>query len=299
LKENHTVTNCDPAELVLDVKAGLGEGPVWDVETARLIWVDIMDGRVNLFDPSTGVNRAFDVGAHVGAAALRTCGGLILAIQDGFAQLDLATGQVTRLCGFPGSAPIIRMNDAKCDPQGRLWAGTLSMDMREGAGALYRLDPDGGVSTVLPNVSCSNGTDWSLDGQIMYYVDSMTHRIECFDFDPAGGAIANRRTFAEIELEGALPDGLTVDAGGNVWVALWGGSCVRCYSPAGELLTTVPVPASQASSCAFGGADLGDLYITSARNGLTADQLHREPLAGGLFRVRPGVKGRPANRFAA
>jgi sugar lactone lactonase YvrE len=299
MKENYAVTNCEQAELVLDVKADLGEGPVWDAQTGQLVWVDIMADRVNLFDPSTGVNRPFDVGAPVGSAALRTSGGLILAIQDGFAQLDLTTGQATRLCGFPGSAPLIRMNDAKCDPQGRLWAGTLSMDMREGAGALYRLDPDGAVSTILPNVTCSNGTDWSLDGQIMYYVDSMTHRIDCFDFDSISGAIANRRTFVEIELDGALPDGLTVDAEGNVWVALWGGSCVHCYNPAGELLTTVPVPASQSSSCTFGGGDLGDLYITSARTGLTAAQLQHEPLAGGLFRVRPGVKGRPANRFAS
>lgn len=299
MRENHAVMNCELAELVLDAKADLGEGPVWDGQTGQLVWVDIMAGRVNLFNPSTGANRFIDVGTPVGAAAHRASGGLVLAIQDGFAQLDLATGQVTRLCGFPGSAPLIRMNDAKCDPQGRLWAGTLSTDMRPRAGALYRFDPGGQVSTMLPDVTCSNGTDWSLDGKIMYYVDSMTRRVDSFDFDPVSGAIANRRTFVEIELQGAVPDGLTVDAAGNVWVALWGGACVRCYSAAGELLATVPVPASQSSSCAFGGEDLGDLYITSARGGLSTEQLEKEPVAGGLFRARPGVKGRRANRFAA
>jgi len=291
--------NCEQAELALDAKADLGEGPVWDDQTHQLVWVDIMACRVNLLDPSSGVNRAFDAGSPVGAAVLRSSGGLVLAQKECFAQMDLQTGAVTRLCGFPGIGPLIRMNDAKCDPQGRLWAGTLSTDLRPGAGALYRLDPGGQVSRMPPDVTCSNGTDWSLDGKTMYYVDSMTRRVDCFDFDPVSGTIANRRTFVEIELEGALPDGLTVDAEGNVWVALWGGSCIRCYNPAGELLTTVPVPASQTSSCAFGGEDLGDLYITSARGGLSAEQLENEPLAGGLFRARPGVKGRRANRFAA
>ncbi len=288
----------EQAELALDAKADLGEGPIWDDRCGQLVWVDIMAGRVNLFDPSTGVNRPIDVGVPVGAAALRASGGLVLAVKDGFAALDTETGKVSRLGGFPGAAPDIRMNDAKCDRQGRLWAGTMAMDLREGAGALYRFDPAGGVSTALKKVTCSNGIDWSPDGKLMYYVDSLTRRIDCFDFDAPNGAISGRRSFVEIELRDAAPDGLTVDSEGNIWVALWGGWCVRCYSPDARLTTTVSVPASQSSSCAFGGEDLGELYITSARTGLTGAELARQPLAGGLFRMRPGVKGVRANRFA-
>lgn len=286
-------------ELVLDVKADLGEGPLWDDRSGQLIWVDIMGGRVNLFDPSTGDNRVFPVGSPVGAAALHSSGGLLLALKEGFAHLDTDSGRTTPFCGFPGAAPLIRMNDAKCDPQGRLWAGTLSMDMKPGAGALYRLDAGGGVTTALENVTCSNGIDWSLDGKTMYYVDSMTRRIDCFDFDPLLGSVTNQRTFVQIEQDNAVPDGLTVDSDGNVWVALWGGWGVHCYSQQGRRLSTVLVPSSQSSSCAFGGDDLGDLYITSARTGLTEEQLAKEPHAGGLFRARPGVKGRRANRFAS
>jgi len=287
------------ADLVLDARADLGEGPVWDDRTGRLIWVDIMAGRVNVFDPSTGANQAIPAGSPVGAVALHSSGGLLLALKEGFASLDLESGKVTPMCGFTGTAPLIRMNDAKCDPQGRFWAGTLSMDMKPGAGALYRLNPGGGVTTVLQCVTCSNGIDWSLDGKTMYYVDSMTHRIDCFDFEPVSGTIANRRTFVEIGLAGAVPDGLTVDSEGNIWVALWGGWGIHCYSPRGQRIAAIRVPASQSSSCTFGGGDFGDLYITSARTGLAAEQLVKEPHAGGLFRARPGVKGRPANRFAA
>lgn len=286
------------AELALDAKADLGEGPLWDDRSGQLVWVDIMAGRVNLFDPLTGESRSIDVGIPVGAAALRESGGLVLAVKDGFAALDTETGALSQLSGFPGAAADVRMNDAKCDSQGRMWAGTMAFDLHDGAGALYRFDPDDGVTTMLTGVTCSNGIDWSPNGKLMYYVDSMTRRIDCFDFDAAAGAISGRRTFVEIELEHAVPDGLTVDSEGNVWVALWGGGCVRCYSPDAKLMGSVEVPASQSSCCAFGSADLDELYITSAREGLPDEELAKQPLAGGLFRFRPGVRGVRANRFA-
>ncbi|MBA3973776.1 MAG: hypothetical protein C0504_06100 [Candidatus Solibacter sp.] len=290
--------NCEPVDVALDIKADLGEGPVWDDRTRHLVWVDIMAGRVNLFDPLTGSNHVFETGTPVGAATLCESGALLLAIQDGFAQLDPATGAVAPFAGFPDASPDVRMNDAKCDPQGRLWAGTMAFDMHPAGGALYRLDPDSSIAAILPSVTISNGIDWSLDGLTMYYVDTPTLRVDCFDFHPASGAISNRRPFVEIEQPGAYPDGLTIDAQGNLWLALWGGWGVGCYSPQGELIAKVDVPASQTTSCAFGGENLDDLYITSARTGLSAGDLAQQPLAGSLFRVRPGVKGRPANRFA-
>lgn len=284
-------------ELVLDARAHLGEGPIWDHRIGQLVWVDIMAGRVNLFDPSTGRSSAFEVGAPVGAAALRSSGGYILAMQDCLAHLDAESGQVSRLCGFPGAAPDLRMNDGRCDPAGRFWAGTMALDLRGGAGALYRFDPGIHVSLMLTDITCSNGIDWTEDARCMYYVDSMTRRIDVFDYELAAGTLARRRTFAEIREDGSFPDGLTVDSEGNVWVALWGGGCIQCFGPDGGLRASVEVPATQVTSCTFGGEDLGDLYITSARTGLAAADLAGQPHAGSLFRFRPGVKGRPASEF--
>jgi sugar lactone lactonase YvrE len=285
------------AELALDIKADLGEGPVWDDRTKHLVWVNIMAGQLNFFDPLSGSNRAVEAGTPVGAAALCESGALLLAVQDGFAILDPASGAITPFAGFPDASPDVRMNDGKCDPQGRFWAGTMAFDMHPAGGALYRLDPDSSVATILPAVTISNGIDWSLDGRTMFYVDTPTLRVDCFDFDPASGAISNRRPIVEIGQPGAYPDGLTLDAEGNLWLALWGGWGVRCYSPQGDCIATVDVPASQTSSCAFGGANLDELYITTARTGLSGDDLAKQPHAGSLFRVRPGVKGRAPNRF--
>jgi sugar lactone lactonase YvrE len=190
------------------------------------------------------------------------------------------------------------MNDGKCDAAGRFWAGTMALDERGGAGALYRLDPDGHVETMIDGVTISNGLDWSDDGRLMYFIDTPTQSVDVFDFDLASGRIANRRSFARIDPVDGAPDGLTLDAEGFVWVALWGGSRVRRYAPDGALDSIVRVPATYVTSCAFGGADLGDLYITTARIKLSEADRASQPLAGGLFRARPGVRGRPPHRFS-
>jgi sugar lactone lactonase YvrE len=201
------------------------------------------------------------------------------------------------LAAAEADRPGNRMNDGACDAAGRFWAGTMALDERPHAGALYRLDPDLTVHTMLTEVTISNGIDWSLDGRRMYYVDTPTRRIDVFDFDVAAGAIANRRTFVEVPADAGLPDGLTVDAAGFVWVALWGGAALRRYGADGTLERVVPLPVTHPTSCAFGGAALDELYVTSARIALTAEERKRQPQAGGVFRVRPGVAGRPANLF--
>lgn len=286
------------AELALDAKADLGEGPVWDAANRRLIWVDIMTARVNAFAPASGHTQSWATGEPVGAAVLRASGGFLLAVQSGFAALDEETGALTALAGYEGASPDVRMNDGKCDPAGRFYAGTMAFDMRPGAGALYRLDPGGAVSTVVPGVAISNGLDWTPSGDAMYYIDSPTARIDLFDYDAATGALSGRRPFVQIEEGAGWPDGMTVDADGNVWVALWGGSAVRCYSPAGKLEGVVRVPALQSSSCAFGGDGLGDLYITSARTGLPDDVLAQNPANGGVFVARTGARGRASWKYA-
>ena len=284
-------------ELVLDARAELGEGPRWDARGQRLLWVDIMSGRVHAFRPAGAACRNVDVGRPVGALAGAADGSIVLAVAGGFARLDWDSGRTRMLATVEEDRPQNRMNDGACDPAGRFWAGTMALDESAGAGALYRLDADLTVHTMLTGVTISNGIDWSLDGRRMYYVDSPTRRIDVFDFDPATGTIASRRPFVSVPAEAGVPDGLTVDADGFVWLALWGGAALRRYAPDGALERTVPLPVSHPTSCAFGGADLDELYVTSARRPLTPDQRAREPMAGGLLRLRPGVAGRPANLF--
>jgi len=284
-------------ELVLDARADLGEGPRWDSAHQRLLWVDIMRGRVHAFTPSTGACRNVAVHQPVGALAGGHDGSLVLAVAGGFARLDLDSQKFEMQAAVEADRPQNRMNDGACDGAGRFWAGTMALDEGPGAGALYRLDPDLTVHTMLTGVSISNGLDWSLDGRRMYYVDSPTRRIDVFAFDLATGSIANRRTFVEVPADAGVPDGLTVDAAGFVWLALWGGAALRRYAPDGTLERVVPLPVTHPTSCAFGGAGLDELYVTSARRPLTAEEKARQPQAGGVFRLRPGVVGRPAHLF--
>jgi sugar lactone lactonase YvrE len=290
------VTAAD-VEVVLDARAELGEGPRWDPREQRLLWVDIMAGRVHAFRPDKGACRNVGVGKPVGALAGARDGSLVLAVADGFARLDFKSGATTMLAAVEADRPQNRMNDGACDPAGRFWAGTMALDEGPGQGALYRLDPDLTVHTMVTSVTISNGIDWSLDGRRMYYVDSPTRRIDVFDLDGQSGGITNRRPFATIPAEAGIPDGLTVDADGFVWLALWGGAALRRYAPDGTLERTVPLPVSHPTSCAFGGAALDELYVTSARRPLSVEERKREPEAGSLLRLRPGVKGRPANLF--
>ena len=276
----------------------IGEGPIWDGPSASLIWVDIMSGLVRRYSPSTGLTTTLDVGRHVGAVAVRAGGGLVLASDDGFRLLD--PGQATtRLIGPIGADdPERRMNDGKCDPNGRFWAGTMRYDKAAGGGAFYCLEPDGTVRVKVPTVTISNGLDWSPDGRTMYYVDTPTQRIDAFEFDPADGSLGARRPLVTIDPADGNPDGLTVDAEGHIWLALWRGWAVRRYSPEGRFEREVRLPTALVTSVAFGGANLDELYITSANEELGGLERAAQPEAGALFRYRPGVCGRPANTFA-
>jgi sugar lactone lactonase YvrE len=276
----------------------LGEGVTWDAANQRLISVDILRGRVHLFDPANRSARTFVVGQPVGAAVPRRGGGLMLAVRDGFAAWDLERGVLTLVAPVELDRIDQRMNDGSCDAAGRFWAGTMSMQEHPGRGALYRLDPDGSTHTMATGVGISNGIDWSLDGSRMYFIDSLTQRIDQFDFNLASGSLANRRPFVVIDEADGTPDGLTVDAEGGIWVALWGGSAVRRYLPDGSLDRLLRVPVTYPTTCAFGGADLGDLYITSATTRLSPDERKQQPLAGSILRHRPGVAGRVAHAFA-
>ena len=189
------------------------------------------------------------------------------------------------------------MNDGYVDPQGRFWAGTMGMAERARVGSLYRLDQDGTVSRQLTEVGVSNGIDWSPDGRTMYFADTLTRTLEAFDFDPAAGTLSNRRRLLDFPRDGGSADGLVVDAEGFIWAAMWGGWAVNRYTPDGELDTVLEVPALQVTKPAFAGPDRDVLYVTSARRGLSDAALVEQPLAGHLFRVRPGVTGQPIQRY--
>jgi len=274
------------AELVVDAHAQLGEGPLWDARTNEMLWVDILAGVVHRYDPRTGADRPFAAGSHVGAVVPRATGGYALAVADGFA-LASADGEVTPLVAV-GHGDAVRMNDGACDSRGCFWAGSMRLDEAAGGGCLYRLDPDHSVEVICEGVTISNGIAWSPDDSVLYYVDTPERTIDVFDFDAASGTATNRRPLVPVDGPG-VPDGLVVDEEGYLWVAFWGGGCVRRYSPEGRLTAVVEVPATHTTKAAFGGPDLTSLYITTAAGS--------EPHAGGLFVVEPGVAGLPTHTY--
>ncbi|MGD6751898.1 SMP-30/gluconolactonase/LRE family protein [Streptomyces sp. BH105] len=266
-------------EEAVRASAELGEGPTWDPATGRVIWVDILNSRVHTYELGSGRRTVMATEQHVGAAKPRAGGGLVVNLRDGVGSYG-PDGVFAWLHREP--VPGRRGNDAAVAPDGALWAGSMPYDETPGGGNLIRVAPDGAVAEVLDDVTISNGTGWSPDGTRMYYVDTPTGRIDVFDVD--GERIANRRELAAIEGGAGSPDGLTVDADGCVWVALWDGAAVRRYTPEGKLDRVLPLPVSRPTACAFGGADLRDLYVSTARVGLEGP----EPLAGSLL-VVPGV----------
>lgn len=288
----------DNVELVLDTKSSLGEGAVWNYRTAELLWVNISDRILNIYSPRSQYNRELLTGQMIGTVVPAESGKVIAALEEGFYQIDPGTGSKLFIANPEEDKPENRFNDGKCDPAGRFWAGTMHREGKPGEGALYRLDPDGSVQMMIGNVSISNGIVWSADKTKMYYIDTPTQKVMAWDYDNETGDIRNPVTAVEIPDEMGYPDGMTIDTEGNVWIALWGGAAVGCWNPeTGELLRTIDVPARNVTSCAFGDEDLGTLYITTARQGTNEDDLKKFPHAGGLFRVRPGVKGVQAYFF--
>jgi sugar lactone lactonase YvrE len=285
-------------ELVLDIRTELGEGPLWDDRRQRLLFVDIMRGHVHECDPQSGHDRVVEFPWPVGAVALYESGDWLLAAADGFYRADPSTGAASLIAAVEADLPGNRMNDGYVDARGRFWAGTMGMHRVRSAGTLYRLDADGSVYPMVTPVSTSNGIDWSLDNRTAYYIDTPTGRVDQFDFDLASGTLTNRRPLVEIPASDGSPDGLIVDAEGFIWVCLWKGAVVRRYAPDGQLAMVIPTPAAQTTKCAFGGPNLDELFITSAWTGLTDAERSAQPLAGGVFRCRPGVKGRAPNRFS-
>ena len=278
-------------DIAIAANAELGEGPTWDPEAERLIWVDILGARVHGFHPASGRQTTLLTEQHVGAAKPRVGGGLVVNLRDGVGLYD-EQGAFRWLVHEP--VPGRRGNDAAVAPDGALWAGTMRYDEAPGGGTLSRVTGDGTAVTVLPEVTVSNGLGWSPDGGLMYYIDTPTRRIDVFTVDAEGG-VRDRRPLVDTSDVPGSPDGLTVDADGCVWAAFWGGNAVRRYTPDGRLDRTLELPVSRPTACAFGGPGLRDLYVTTARVDV---DLAQEPLAGSVLVFPDAGLGLPQPAFA-
>jgi sugar lactone lactonase YvrE len=283
------------ADLLLDTRAILGEGPAWESQSQRLYWVDITGKAVHVTNPATGSDRVIPMPCQVGTIAPRASGGAVVATQRGLAFLDLSTGALDWLCHPEADKPENRFNDGKCDPAGRFFAGTLHKDEKEPLGALYRLDADRSLTKLFDQVIVSNGLGWSPDRQTFYYIDSMRRRVDAFAYDLATGTLSQRRTIIELPAPLGFPDGMTVDDEGCLWIAEWGGFRVGRWDPrTGKLVAEIPIPVSQVTSCCFGGPRHDQLYITTAAYDISPADRQRYPHSGSLFIADPGITGAPS-----
>ena len=286
------------AQLVLDEKAILGEGPAWDEKTGCLFWVDIQGEKVHIYNPKTNHDRKINVGEPIGAVVPREKGDAILALENGFAYLDLENENIEYMSRVEGDNSDTRFNDGKCDPAGRFWAGTMSKAESQAIGSLYYLDTDHKVRKMVENVTTSNGLAWSPDNNTFYYIDTPTQKVVAFDYDLGTGNIKNQKIVIDFAEEKGKPDGMNIDEEGRLWIAHWQGYQVSCWNPeTGNKLIKVEVPVERVTSCCFGGEDLKELYITTARTGVNSDELKKQPHAGCLFKVETEVKGCKTYQF--
>jgi sugar lactone lactonase YvrE len=280
-------------EQVLSVQNDLGEGPLWHPVENVLYWVDINRGNIHRYDPASGAHTQFHVEPPVGTMVMRAGGGFALARARTIDAWSPGSSELKTLVTFTHDQIRDRFNDGKADPLGNLWVGTIEDD---GKGIFICVKPDLSVTTLRNDVGCANGLAWSPDRRTMYWTDSPKRTIFAYDYDAGSGAISNERIFAQNEGPD-VPDGLTIDADGHIWSARWDGWKIAHYAPDGALVEEIPVPAQRVTSCMFGGPDLATLYITSARTGLSAEDLKQQPHAGDLFAVKTGTRGMPEAAF--
>ena len=292
-------TPLQEAQLVIESNSPLGEGPIWDPKRQVLWWVDILEGLIHCHNPADGANQSWSVGQMVGTIVTAQDGRLVIATEKGFHWFDPETGNIELITDPEPDRPQNRFNDGKCDPSGRLWAGTMPISEEGNAGTLYCLHPDGKAEAKDDGYAIPNGIVWNDEASVMYHIDSPTRRVDAWDFDNPTGTINNRRTVYHVTQEGAFPDGMAMDVEGKIWLALWGGWVVIRFDPiSGKELARIPIPVSRTSACAFGGPNLNTLFITTAKKDITPEDLEQEPMAGCVFKANPGVCGQPPMAFA-
>lgn len=291
--------NGDPAaRLLIDAKALLGEGAIWNYKTNELYWIDIEKGILYIYDPVSRQTMQYPFNKKIGTVVPTNDGNALVALQDGIYELNITTGKVEFLDNPLENKSDIRFNDGKCDPAGRFWVGTMALDAHRFGAALYRYGTDGILKKMLDSITISNGIVWTSDHKTMYYIDTPTQQVKRFQYDESTGDIVPDGIAVTIPKDLGSPDGMTIDEDDMLWVAHWGGYGVYRWNPkTGKLLEKIAVPAKNVTSCAFGGEKLDNLYITTARNGNTPEELQKYPASGGLFMVKPGVKGVKASFY--
>lgn len=282
---------------VLDAQARLGECPRWDETTQTLYWVDIKSHQLHSFVPSTGTTKTLQLTEEIGCFAVRERGGFVAGLRSGLVFIDSMAGGLTPIGDPEADYPQNRFNDGRCDSQGRFWAGTLNETKKDYNGTLYKLDTDGTITAMTGGYLTSNGLAFSTDDTTLYFADTPRHVVYAFDYDSAAGTIANQRPLIGFPAGGGRPDGAAVDADGYYWSAQYNGGCVHRISPAGDIVETLTVPAKHCTMVAFGGPDLTTLYITTARDNLSAEEITQHPYSGGIFAVQLNVAGTIEPKF--
>ena len=271
----------------------LGEGPVWDAANNTILWVDIMGCAIHVLNRKNNAFHSIATPSLIGSFALCNDGNIVAALQEGFVFINRNTGEISAIDDPEKHLPGNRFNDGKTDPAGRFWAGSMSLTGETGSGSLYMLDGNLNINKKIEKVSISNGLCWSEDLQYFYYIDTPTMEVVRYDYDNSNGEISNKTRVISIPGKEGYPDGMTMDREGMLWIAHWEGWQVARWNPfTGEKIDAIQLPVSLVTSICFGGEKMDEMFITSARVGLTDEQLAEEPLAGSSFIIEhSGYKG--------
>lgn len=283
-------------ELAFRINSCVGEGPLWDDRSQTLFWIDVLEGKVFNFNPITQKNAEIEIGKHVGAIALTDANEIVAAARDEIVSVDLSNSSITSLIRVINNERF-RFNDGRVDAKSRFVVGSMGYEPKLGTAALYSITLPKKIDTVLENVGLSNGLCWSQDNNKFFYIDTLTSQIAEYSYDLETGQVSNRRTVITFDTSQGSPDGMTIDREGNLWVAFWGGGCVRRISPMGQIISEIPLPVSRVTSAAFGGENFNRLFITTASYLLSEQELAREPLAGSLFVLETDTQGFPEHRI--
>lgn len=283
-------------ELAFKIKTTVGEGPLWDEKTQRLLWIDVLEGKIFSFDPRDQSNLEIRIGGHVGSIALTDSEKLLAAVKDEIVSIDFNSFSVTSILKVIIDENF-RFNDGRVDARGRFVVGSMGYEPLPGTASLYSYTYPYEVETILDNVGLSNGLCWSEDNKRFYYIDTLAAEVAQFSYDIENGKISNRKSLIKFEHSQGAPDGMTIDREGNLWIAFWGGGCIRRISPAGAVISVHELPISHVTSASFGGEKMNQLFITSASYLLNEDDFAREPLAGSLFVMETDTEGFPEHRI--
>ncbi len=285
-------------EVEVEITAQLGEGSFWDHQSKKLFWVDILGKKLYRYDPEQKSQDTFEMPSRIGTVVPQTDSTAVVALEDGIYVQNLNSGVLSLLSDVEATQTENRFNDGKCDPNGNLWVGSMHLAETEAVAQLYKVEPNGTTTSMLHNITISNGIVWTKDAKTMYYIDTPTMKIRAFDYDKITSLISNERVAITVADSLGFPDGMAIDAEDKLWVGMWNGNAVVRFDPlTGNILDRIPVPAHNVTSCAFGGPNLDELYITSASVDMTDEEKAKYPLAGSVFKVKPGVQGVPSSRF--